>query len=122
MLHKAPQAGNYQQAEQLANDLGGGGRLHVQRFPGATQASQTSRLATQQPLEEPRTHVQPILQSLFQSQRTEQKQGGTSQSWDEQTTWPEEAEPSSFMNGYSTPLDLTSIPMEKRKLAEQIAK
>mmetsp|Transcript_58035 Transcript_58035/g.147437 ORF Transcript_58035/g.147437 Transcript_58035/m.147437 type:complete len:503 (-) Transcript_58035:131-1639(-) len=119
MLHKAPQAGNYQQAKQLAHDLGGGGRLLIQSFHGVTSTRQmTAQLAAQRPFEDSQAHVQPLLQAQWNGNQ----QGGTSQSWDEQTTWPEQAEELSFMNEYSTPLDVTSIPIEKRKLAEQIAK
>lgn len=64
----------------------------------------------------PPVQAQPQLESQWTFPQQKQPMG----SWDEETTWPEHG--TDFMNEYSTPLDVTSIPLEKRRLAEQIAK
>mmetsp|Transcript_60986 Transcript_60986/g.172413 ORF Transcript_60986/g.172413 Transcript_60986/m.172413 type:complete len:582 (-) Transcript_60986:123-1868(-) len=112
--------GGYSQAEQLARDLGDKNQLRVQRFDkGGKGDSQMPR--SQAPSQPPQPQQQ---EKASREHWTSSRQdgGAARTNWDDQTSWPEEAvDETSFMNEYSTSLDLDSIPADKRKLAEKIA-
>mmetsp|Transcript_114199 Transcript_114199/g.317688 ORF Transcript_114199/g.317688 Transcript_114199/m.317688 type:complete len:277 (-) Transcript_114199:123-953(-) len=158
MLHKPPQhAGSYQQSEQLAQDLGGG-KVLVNRFPGAAQPpslppsqppvqppqQQPRQPPEQQQLQQPQAPprqapaaaARPPQQQQVPPQQAPQQPPQASKGWQQQKgTWGKEAstgewpprrgkgqDTTAFMNEYSTPLDVSSIPLEKRREAERIAK
>lgn len=132
---KTPSGPNYQQAEQLAQDLSSGRWMHVQRF-GTTQNQQSPVEQQSAPSQRP-TATGNAHQNWSQAPSSQP----VKQSWDDQTTWTEEdycstpLDPNSlteeqrrqvdkkrFMDSYSTPLDSNSLTEEQRRQAERIAK
>ena len=120
MLHKTPpESGQYEHSKQLANQLSAGGRSTLHQMRSQSEGWEYKNYES---------HSR--YQYSNQSQNWKSKQWREDGYWKEHKEHKERSQPEAGGNGevkgdwanlYSTPLDVSSIPADKRAEAERIA-